>query len=152
MQLLTLLLVALGATSCASPVDTAEVDFNGTTSSTTEHHLEKRGTYGWISSYATMDFNCRGGYAGARPQIKGDCVNFTPVKGGGNIGVSIPSAYLLSLVLLSLPFFGLFPFLLFCPSPLTSTLFHPFLQSLLCLYLLFFIPCYPPATSSVPHL
>ncbi len=110
MQLTSLLLLALGATKLATPIDISDAssdNTNGTTSSSTEHRLEKRGTYGWIASYSDLDFKCRGGYADNRPEISTDCVNFTPV--GGHIGVCLspptsPSS-------LSLP-----PFPFPCPS------------------------------------
>jgi len=110
MQLTSLLLLALGATTLATPIEISDASSdktNGTTSSSTEHRLEKRGTYGWIASYSDLDFKCHGGYADNRPEISTDCVNFTPV--GGHIGVCLSPPT--SLFSLSLP-----PFPSSCPS------------------------------------
>jgi len=121
MQFTSLLLLVLGATTLATPIDILDApsaDINST-SSTTEQHLEKRGTYGWIASFADGDSSCKGGYAEPRPQIKKDCINFSPVDGGSNIGVclSLPTFTLPS----TLPFpcpasFPTSPTPL-CPSP-----------------------------------
>ena len=109
MQLTPLLLLALGATTLATPIDISDAssDINGTTSSPAAPRLEKRGTYGWIASYSDLDFKCRGGYADNRPEISTDCVNFTPVSGHIGVCLSAPTS----------PFFLLIPpFPLPCPS------------------------------------
>lgn len=100
MQLTCLLLLALGATTLATPIDIPDPsfpDFNGT-SAFTGHELEKRGTYGWLASYRTSDTSCNQGYAGDRPKISKSCINFVPVEGGNSIGVGLlPSRSLPSL-------------------------------------------------------
>ncbi len=111
MQLTSLLLLALGATTLATPIDISDASSssstNGTTSFPPEPRLEKRGTHGWIASYSDLDFKCRGGYADNRPEISTDCVNFTPVSGHIGVCLSPPTS----------PFFLLVPpFPLPCPS------------------------------------
>lgn len=92
MQLTTYLLVALAASTTALPGTVPEpataniADYEPTPEDAaifnqTLPELEKRGHYGWITSFANTDPQCKGGYAGARPKVKGKkCVKFHPVQ------------------------------------------------------------------------
>jgi len=85
MQLTTLLTALLGISTTALALPTAEDTlsdslFNNTTP------LEKRAHYGWLSSYAPDDKECKGGWGGDRPKVDGNgCITFKPIS--HNIGI-----------------------------------------------------------------
>lgn len=102
MKLTTLLTALLTASTTALALPTAEdttpsdILFNNTTPL-----LEARANYGWLSSYAPGDKECKGGWGGDRPKVVGDgCITFKPVS--HNIGIyhgsvsssSLPSPFL----------------------------------------------------------
>lgn len=110
MQLTTLLVAALSASTLTIAAPTAAPTFNGTDpfayNAEMEGGIEKRGTYGWLSSYRmtgktivlakhfrstqytnlALDPFCGFGYAGARPKIQDGCVPFVPVQ--GRVGIN----------------------------------------------------------------
>ncbi|KAG7001518.1 hypothetical protein G7Y79_00031g066330 [Physcia stellaris] len=80
MQLTTLIVAALSA----SRLTIAAPTFNGTDPfayhEELEGGIEKRGSYGWLSSFQLFDFTCGGGWGGSRPKIQDSCVIFSPVS------------------------------------------------------------------------
>lgn len=77
MKIISVVFAVLSAGALAAPA-----------TNETEHisALEKRGHYGWVSSYAPDDAGCKGKWGGQRPKINGQkCAKFSPIS--DNIGV-----------------------------------------------------------------
>ena len=88
MQLPTiLLLLSAGAlhTTLALPTNLTNV-FSETVPANETSSLDKRSSYGWLASYESNDWNCKGKQIGLRPKIHSDCIPFAPLS--DNVGIS----------------------------------------------------------------
>lgn len=92
MQFTALLTALLGASTTALALPTADTTEAPTIYTTDESifnnttPLEKRAHYGWLSSYAPDDKECKGGWGGDRPKVEGNgCITFKPIS--HNIGI-----------------------------------------------------------------
>ena len=87
MKFTALLNAALSAGALALPATNETEDLST---------LERRANYGWVSSYAPSDPNCKGGWGGGRPKIKGSgCVKFQPIS--DHVGINWGSVSCVSL-------------------------------------------------------
>ena len=80
MQLTTFLLAALSASTLTTALPTLNSTDPFAYNDANESTLEKRGHYGWLSSYAMTDPLCEYGWGGARPKIRDNCVKFDPIS------------------------------------------------------------------------
>ena len=77
-------LLATVAITAAAPI--VEEDTTDVFNATTQQLLEKRAHYGWISSFAPDDTDCKRGWAPPRPKLIGDrCIKYHPY--GPNVGI-----------------------------------------------------------------